>query len=134
MSKPPSDSGLALAGQSPEQILEHEDGGAFLTSEGYIPPKSPPPPPAPSQIRKQETASMLPLGRTSTGKKVAATTPLPRQTVTRLFEHEPSVIILERTRRIHKRPYRSIRIPRALYERVVKRLTSSERKADVIFG
>ena len=56
---------------------------------------------------------MLPQVRTYTVKEVAATTALPRQIVTRLFEHEPGVIILERTRRIHKRPYRSIRIPRA---------------------
>ena len=48
---------------------------------------------------------------------------LSRSTITRLFEHEPGVIILKRPERMHKRSYRSIRIPRAVYERLVKRLT-----------
>ena len=54
---------------------------------------------------------------------VAGLTGLSRQTVTRLFEHEPGVIILERPERMHKRPYRSIRIPHGVYERVIVRLT-----------
>ena len=48
---------------------------------------------------------------------------LSRQTVTRLFEHEKGVLILSRPVTMHKRRYRSIRIPRAVYERVVGRLT-----------
>jgi hypothetical protein len=55
--------------------------------------------------------------------EVAALTGLSRRTVIRLFEHEPGVIILKRPERMHKRAYRSIRIPRAVYERVAKRLT-----------
>lgn len=51
--------------------------------------------------------------------EVAALMGLSRQTVTRLFERERGVIILERPERMHKRPYRSIRIPRAVYERVI---------------
>jgi hypothetical protein len=47
---------------------------------------------------------------------------LSRQTVTRLFERERGVLILGRPESIHKRPYRSIRIPRGVYERVVNRL------------
>jgi hypothetical protein len=39
--------------------------------------------------------------------------------VARLFVHGPGVIILERPERLHKRRYRSIRIPRAVYERVI---------------
>ena len=66
---------------------------------------------------------MLPPVRTHNVKEVAAMTGLSRQTVTRLFEHEPGVIILERPGRMHKRPYRSIRIPSAVYERVIGRLT-----------
>lgn len=54
--------------------------------------------------------------------EVAALTGLSRQTVTKLFEHEPGVIVLERPTEMHKRRYRSIRIPRAVYERVVNRL------------
>jgi AraC-like DNA-binding protein len=55
--------------------------------------------------------------------EVAAMMGLSRSTVTRLFEHEPGVIILRRPERLHKRRYRSIRIPRAVYEGVLRRLT-----------
>ena len=55
--------------------------------------------------------------------EVAALTGLSRQTVTKLFEKEPGVIILVRPTKMHKRRYRSIRIPRAVYERVKNRLT-----------
>jgi AraC-like DNA-binding protein len=55
--------------------------------------------------------------------EIAALTGLSRQTVTRLFERERGVIILGRPESTHKRSYRSIRIPRAVYERVIGRLT-----------
>jgi hypothetical protein len=55
--------------------------------------------------------------------EVAALTGFSRNTVTRMFEHERGVLILGRPESLHKRPYRSIRIPRAVYERVVHRLT-----------
>ena len=45
-----------------------------------------------------------------------------RQTVTQIIERERGVIILARPESMHKRRYRSIRIPRAVYERVVNRL------------
>ena len=48
---------------------------------------------------------------------------LSRRTVTRLFENERGVIILERPEKMHKRSYRSIRIPRHVFERVINRLT-----------
>jgi AraC-like DNA-binding protein len=55
--------------------------------------------------------------------EVAALTGWSRQTVTRLFEHERGVLMLGRPESLHKRSYRSIRIPHAVYERVVNRLT-----------
>ena len=55
--------------------------------------------------------------------EVAALMGLSRQTTTRLYEHEPGVIILKRPELMHKQRYRSIRIPRAVYERVVGGLT-----------
>ena len=55
--------------------------------------------------------------------EVAALTGLSKQTVTRMFEREKGVLILERPEEMHKRRYRSIRIPRAVYERVANRLT-----------
>ncbi len=57
-------------------------------------------------------------------KEVAELTGWNRMTVTRLFEKEPGVLILERPEdfRTGKRKRRSIRIPRAVYERVIHRL------------
>jgi hypothetical protein len=46
-----------------------------------------------------------------------------RCTVIALFEKEPNVLVIERPEARTKRRYRSIRIPRAEYQRVVKRLT-----------
>lgn len=47
---------------------------------------------------------------------------LSRSAVTRLFKHEPGVIILKCPERMHKRSYRSIRIPRSAFDRVINRL------------
>lgn len=55
--------------------------------------------------------------------EIAALTGFSRQTVTRLFEHEKGVLILERPETMHKKKHRTIRIPRAVYERVVCRLS-----------
>jgi hypothetical protein len=55
--------------------------------------------------------------------EVATLTGWSRQTVTRLFEHERGVLVLGRPASLHKRSYRSIRIPHTVYERVVNRLT-----------
>lgn len=43
--------------------------------------------------------------------------------MTRLFENETGVLILRRLETMHKRQYRSIRIPRIVYERAVERLS-----------
>jgi hypothetical protein len=45
-------------------------------------------------------------------------------TTQKLFERESGVLILERPEKLHKRRYRSIRIPRGVYERVIRRLTA----------
>ncbi len=44
---------------------------------------------------------------------------LSRMTITRLFENERGVIVLARPETMHKRKYRSIRIPRPIFERVI---------------
>jgi hypothetical protein len=54
--------------------------------------------------------------------EVAELSGFSRRTVTRLFEPEPGVLVLGRPEKMHKRRYRSIRIPRGVYERVVGRL------------
>lgn len=46
-----------------------------------------------------------------------------RRSVTRLFEKETGVIQLARPDTMHKRRYRSLRIPRHVYLRVLSRLT-----------
>jgi hypothetical protein len=56
-----------------------------------------------------------------TVSEVAALTGFSPQMVTRLFEHEPGVLMVER--KAAKRNYRSIRIPRAVYERVIRKLS-----------
>lgn len=46
-----------------------------------------------------------------------------RPTVAALFEKEPGVIKLIHPEKLHKRKYRSYRVPRHVYERVVRRLS-----------
>jgi len=55
--------------------------------------------------------------------EVAALTGFSRDTITRLFEGEPGVLVVARPETTHKRRYRSIRIPRDVYERVISGLT-----------
>jgi hypothetical protein len=40
-----------------------------------------------------------------------------------MFENEPGVLIVARPKSLHRRAYRSIRIPRTVYERVIRRIT-----------
>jgi hypothetical protein len=55
--------------------------------------------------------------------EVAVMTDFSRSNVIRVFERERDVLMLNRPESIRKRGYRSIRIPRAVYERVINRLT-----------
>lgn len=57
-----------------------------------------------------------------TVNEVAALTGFSRTTVIRLFENERGVIVLGRPETMHKRRFRTIRIPRAVYERVIGKL------------
>jgi predicted DNA-binding transcriptional regulator AlpA len=56
--------------------------------------------------------------------EVAELTGYSRQTVTRMFEDEPGVLVIRRPETRNKRSYRSIRIPRSVYERVVRRFAN----------
>ena len=56
-------------------------------------------------------------------REAAELSGLSRMTITRLFENERGVIVLERPTEMRKRRYRSIRIPRPVFERVIDRLT-----------
>jgi len=55
--------------------------------------------------------------------EVVALTGFSRNTIVRLFEDERGVIILERPEKLHKRRYRSLRIPRAAFEQVIGGMT-----------
>lgn len=62
--------------------------------------------------------------RVYTVAHVAALMGLSRRTVIRLFEKQTGVISLIRPETMHKRRYRSLRIPRAVYDRVLTGLTT----------
>jgi predicted DNA-binding transcriptional regulator AlpA len=55
--------------------------------------------------------------------EVAAMTGFSRQTITRMFEREPGVIVIQRPETMHKRRHRTIRIPRPVYVRVIRKIT-----------
>ena len=57
--------------------------------------------------------------------EAARLTGLSRQTITRIFEREQGVIVMSRAATMAKRNYRSIRIPRPVYERVIRSLRIS---------
>lgn len=59
---------------------------------------------------------------TLTVDEAATLLAMSRRTVIRLFEREPGVIVLARPARMHKRRYRSLRIPAAVFHRVLGRL------------
>ena len=56
--------------------------------------------------------------------EVAAKTGFSRQTITTMFENAPGVLVIERPTKMNKRRYRSIRIPRGVYERVIGKVTN----------
>lgn len=64
------------------------------------------------------------IGEVYTVREVAAMTGFSRSTITKMFESEPGVIVISRPEQMHKQRYRSIRIPRAVYERVLRRITN----------
>jgi hypothetical protein len=65
---------------------------------------------------------MMPNKQAFTVAEVAALTGFSRDTITRMFDSEKGVLVMSRPESLHKRRYRSIRIPRAVYERVIERL------------
>jgi DNA-binding transcriptional MerR regulator len=57
-------------------------------------------------------------------REVVKLTGLSVQAVTRLFEHERGVLIYEGTRSMNRRRYRTIKIPRHIYRRVMQRIAA----------
>lgn len=65
---------------------------------------------------------------TYTVAEVGALLGLSRQKVTTMFENESGVIIIESPEKMRKRKHRTIRIPRAVYLRVLGRVVKAMRK------
>jgi hypothetical protein len=59
---------------------------------------------------------------TLTIREVADLMGFNRMTITRMFLKERGVLVVTRPKEKHKRAYRSIRIPRYVYNRVIERL------------
>jgi hypothetical protein len=55
--------------------------------------------------------------------EVAALTALSERTVIKIFEREKGVLIYEVPRLRKRKSYRTIRIPRHVYERVIRRIS-----------
>jgi hypothetical protein len=75
-------------------------------------------------IDTQTTTPLSPLKPALSVAEVAELTGFSRQTVTKMFEDEPGVLIIDRPETMNKRSYRSIRIPRTVYERVIRRVSN----------
>jgi len=80
------------------------------------------PPARAGHSTKRLQGGPLPDKQAYTTAEVGRMMGLSTRTVIRLFEQESGVLILERPETMHKRRYRSIRIPRAVYERVSRKL------------
>ena len=61
--------------------------------------------------------------RVYTVKEVAALMGFSQPTIITMFENEPGVIILKRPAKLHKRGYRSIRIPQYVCERKIREIS-----------
>jgi transposase-like protein len=69
-------------------------------------------------------ASVQPGSRVMSVAEVAEKMGCSPQTIRRRFQDERGVITLNRPARLHKKGYRSMRIPRVVFERVFKRWTT----------
>jgi len=58
-----------------------------------------------------------------TVREIAESLKLSRGVITRLFENEPGIVVWGNPERMHKRKYRTFRVPRSVYERVLRRIT-----------
>ena len=77
--------------------------------------------PAPDQFA-MPTESPAPAERHYTPSEVGALWCLNVETIRRMFQDEPGVVVLQGPTKKGKRPYKTIRIPHSVLERVHKRL------------
>ena len=64
-----------------------------------------------------------------TTAEVATRHKLPRQTVTKLFENESGIIVIDSPTKMRKRRHRTIRIPYVVYRRKFGTITNAMRMA-----
>jgi hypothetical protein len=69
-------------------------------------------------------AELVSLERHYTPEEVGGLWKLSTDTVRRLFEREPGVLVIERTKTRAARRYRTLRIPESVAQRVHRRLTN----------
>ena len=74
--------------------------------------------PAPSQ----EPPEPIPIERHYTPGEVAGLWHFDVETIRRLFDKEPGVVVLQALAKKGKRPYKTIRIPQTVLDRVHRRL------------
>jgi hypothetical protein len=74
-------------------------------------------------IRNWRTVTMSEILTPYTVAEVAALTGFSERTITKMFEGEPGVLIYEVPRKRKRASYRTIRIPRPVYQRVIRRIT-----------
>lgn len=78
---------------------------------------------APVPIR--EPASTAAFERHFSPEELAEVWGLSGDTIRRIFENEPGVLVHERSRKRHSRRYRTLRIPESVALRVHRRLSNS---------
>jgi hypothetical protein len=57
--------------------------------------------------------------------QIASLTGRSRRTIIRWFEREPGVFVMDNPETLHKRRYRTLRIPITVFDRVMRRRTLS---------
>jgi hypothetical protein len=77
---------------------------------------------APEWSQDNFSMTVLQLEQHFTPAQVATLWALSENTIRSLFENEPGVLIINRPERIHKRGYRSMRIPESVVRRVGEKL------------
>jgi hypothetical protein len=106
-------------------VLLHILGEDYLAGKtpSCRPARRAPAPPPPQQERDPERHMRLRDKAALSVAEAAELTGFSHDTIMRLFRNEKGVLVINRPTTNRKRRYRSLRIPRPVYERVVARLS-----------
>ena len=74
------------------------------------------------ELRHWSVETSVPIERHYLPGEVAELWQFDVETIRRLFQHEPGVVVLQSPVKKGRRPYKTIRIPQSVLERVHKRL------------